>query len=151
VLNVPLNAADGTPVTVPADDLHGLAAQLALDQPTADGGEFLLRGVVQTFRFYALDRRRRIAALALLATAPGLRYRGPAVDRAGRPGVAFTITSGAYATGQLEDLVIIDPTDGRLLDHEQIALSFPPRVLAASPATVSYTLILAADTTDRMP
>lgn len=149
-LNVPFSYPDGEPVISPAVDTDQLTAQFASDQPIRQGDQFLLRAVVHAFQYYALMPVQRAAALSVLATAATLRYRGPTVDRAGRPGQAFTVTSGP-GEGQTTDLIVIDPVTGRILDHEEIALTAGSRSLTRVPAVVSYTLLLAATTVEAVP
>lgn len=139
------------PIVDPSRDPATLEEQLAVDQPTANGQQFTVRAIANLYRYHALDARQRIAALTVLARTTDLRYRGHTTDRAGRVGLAFSIDSGTPEDGVIEDVLVIDPTTGALLSHEQVALTKAPRDITPAPAVISYTLYLANEKVTTTP
>jgi hypothetical protein len=73
--------------------------------------------LTRLYNDYAIPRATRADLLRILAGLPYLTWRGPAVDRAGRAGVAVTYQPPDFRDGY-QQLLIFDPGTGALLAHE---------------------------------
>jgi hypothetical protein len=122
----------------PTAPLGADPAELRRQLDPAAGLATLAMNLHNVCGFYGLPRATRAALLNLLATVPGLVWRGTVTDRAGRAGVAVT----GEEKGQ-QALLVFDPATGELLAHEQVLAGGMPRVAA-------YWLILSTDRTDRV-
>jgi hypothetical protein len=91
-------------------------------------------------------------ALRVLADNPDVSYDGSVVDRAGRPGLAVSLTS-AYSGVPTRYALIFDRT-GRLLWEEETLIGDPRKLNVRSPSVIGYTTFLASGdvaTTDTRP
>jgi hypothetical protein len=79
----------------------------------------LLDGLAALALWYSPDRQQRGLALRVLADASGLTAH-PALDRAGRIGVALVATS---RHGRTRHLLILDPCTGQILAYETATLT----------------------------
>lgn len=82
------------------------------------------------------------ALLRLLAGEPDITVLGTTVDRAGRTGVA--ISTDTNAGFLLRNILVIDRSTGRLLSAEEVALTNSSEFPVTAPATIGYTMWLAA-------
>lgn len=81
--------------------------------------------------------------LVLLAGQPDITVLGHTVDRAGRSGIAVSTQTTAPGYRQ-QNILIFDTTTGALLSAEEVALSKGSALPVTPPATVGYTMWLAA-------
>jgi hypothetical protein len=94
------------------------------------------------------------ALLSILVTQPDLIVEGMATDRAGRQGIAISMTARGPQeyTPEMRYVLIIDPDTGMLVSAEEVALAAGKLPIHA-PATIGYALFLqsgyTADTTHR--
>ena len=82
------------------------------------------------------------ALLRLLAAEPDITVLGTTVDRAGRTGVA--ISTDTNAGFMLRTILVLDRSTGRLLSNEEVALTDSSQFPVTAPATIGYTMWLAA-------
>lgn len=82
------------------------------------------------------------ALLQLLAGEPDITVLGTTLDRAGRTGVA--ISTDTNAGFQLRNILVLDRSTGRLLSAEEVALTNSSEFPVTAPATIGYTMWLAA-------
>ncbi|MET3808893.1 hypothetical protein ABIB25_005925 [Nakamurella sp. UYEF19] len=80
--------------------------------------------------------------LKLLAAEPDITVLGTTVDRAGRTGVA--ISTDTNAGFLLRRILVLDRSTGRLLSAEEVALTNSSQFPVTAPATIGYTMWLAA-------
>ncbi|MFI1335188.1 CU044_5270 family protein [Streptomyces sp. NPDC020845] len=108
---------------------------LAVWHPGADRDPDELLGAVQDFLRVWTPGPREIANLAtLLSRDAGLRPAGRVTDRMGREGQAFVRT-----TAGLQQMVILDPDDGRVLDMEETCTRDDPEYRLKAGDVFSYT------------
>jgi len=135
-----------TPAEPPSADPHRLATQLYAHQPRENGPKSAVRAVADVYRDWVLPFDVRVRVLRFLADQEGLTYRGRATDREGREGVAIT----ADSKGE-RDLIILDPTTGRLLAHENVLTEKPKGLSIKVPAVFSYLSLLDSRVVERVP
>ncbi|GAA0743854.1 hypothetical protein Drose_18070 [Dactylosporangium roseum] len=131
---------------VPSADQAVLAAQLSTYRSDRSGPDVTLEAVAEMYRYHVLNPAQRAAVLRVLANTPGLVYRGPVVDRAGRDGVAFSADRDDSA-GRTRDVAVIDEDTGQLLSYERIAVLSHDGAGTRAPTLISYVLYLAEDWT----
>ncbi|GLH99876.1 hypothetical protein [Phytohabitans aurantiacus] len=119
-------------------DPAALAGQINDVQPWRMGDQAGIRATADIYGWHEPDRDQRAAILAVLYER-NLRWRGDAVDRAGRPGVAVSVDSSNGAT---RDLLILDPATGRPLAYELVFLRNPGSMRGPFPAVQDYVLYL---------
>jgi len=121
--DLPAAALPG-PLPEPRNADPGILAD-AIDAvyPRSHGGRAGIRAAADIYAFNAPTLDQRAAIVQILADSAVI-WRGTAVDRAGRPGVAVSIDSDRGAT---RDLLILAPT-GDVLAYEQVALRNPGRL-----------------------
>lgn len=134
-------------VPSPSADPPILASQLADHEDFSTGPQAVLRAVCELYRYHALDTVHRVAALQVLASTPGLAYRGTVVDAAGRTGIAITVDSDAGGT---RDVAVLDPATGLLLAYERVFLRSPARAGLDTPAVSDSVLFLTAERVERL-
>lgn len=117
------------------------ASQLNDIHPSAIiGPQAGLRAIVDINGWHTPDRAVRAAALAVLSETDGVEYHGPVTDRAGRAGVAVSVTSTDTAT---RDLLILDAHTGRTLAYELTMLRDPGQLGITAPTIADYVLYIA--------
>ena len=119
-----------------------LAQVLYGHQPLEDPAVSTARGIADLYRWAAVDRDVRVAALRLLARTDKVLLRGTVTDRLGREGIAVSVDSQDHGT---RDLLIFDQHTGWLLAYESIFLRKPEKLPVQVPAVFSYVLYLAQD------
>jgi hypothetical protein len=93
----------------------------------------------------ALTPVERATVLRVLADTPGVYYSGRTVDRAGRPGLAFSID---IADGlPVRFTYVIDESSGQILGYEEVLTETPGRLDVAIPAVITYEVFLVAERT----
>ncbi|KAB1161400.1 hypothetical protein F6X68_04625 [Micromonospora sp. AMSO12t] len=103
------------PGAIPADP--GELAKLLVPPELVDEPAYprlLAGGVVGLATNQYLDQRQRATALRVLATIPGITYRGATRDLAGRPGLLFRVVAGGSTS-----TLVIDPATGDLLAAQE--------------------------------
>jgi hypothetical protein len=123
-----------------ATDPRLLAEQLGHSQPVEEGPQYLLRAWAEINAWYSPDRAQRAAALTLFRDTDGIDFHATARDRAGRTGIALSVTSD---NGIGRDLLILDPRTGELLAFEMAAMRDPGRLGITEPTVLDYHLFLA--------
>ncbi|MEQ4304696.1 CU044_5270 family protein [Plantactinospora sp. B6F1] len=93
-----------------------------------------------------LGPAQRAAALRLLADLPGMTVAGTVVDRAGRTGEAFAMTSDVHGL-PTEYTIIIDPRTGVFLGYEEVLTTSAGKLNVPIPAVISYRSYLGAEYT----
>jgi hypothetical protein len=140
VENIPPGGAVALqPPTSPTE----LGALLKAQYGAADATKWTM----ELYRRYIVPKSARAQVLQILSTLDGFVWRGAATDRAGRSGVAVSVsvTPPADNTDRnpYECVLILHPGTGELLAYEQTLLT--PR---REPSF--YSLILDSDWTDRL-
>jgi hypothetical protein len=123
-----------------ASDPGLLADELSHMQPIDEGPQFYLRAWAEVNAWYSPDKAQRAAALAVFRDTDGIDFHRTAVDRAGRAGIALSVTSD---NGVGRDLLILDPRTGELLAFEMAAMRDPGRLGITEPTVLDYHLFLA--------
>jgi hypothetical protein len=123
-----------------ATDPGLLAAQLNAIQPFANGPQSALRAWDDLNAWSSPNRAQRTAALTVFRDTDGIDFNGTTHDRAGRTGIALTVTSD---NGGTRDLIILDPHTGELLAYEMTALRDPGRLGITQPTVLDYHLFFA--------
>jgi hypothetical protein len=93
----------------------------------------------------ALTPVERATVLRVLADTPGIYYSGTTVDRAGRPGLAFSIDIADGLPARLT--YVVDESSGQILDYEEVLTVTPGRLEVAIPAVIAYEVFLVAERT----
>jgi hypothetical protein len=115
-----------------------LSSQIDHIQPWENGDQAGIRGTADIYGWHTLDRDQRATILAVLRDSE-LIWRGNAVDRVGRAGVAVSFDSD---NGVSRDLLILDPATGEPLAYELVALRNPGKLTGPFPAVQDYRLFL---------
>lgn len=132
-----------------ASDPGLLAEQLSHIQPIEEGPQFYLRAWAEVNAWYSPDKAQRAAALAVFRDTDGIDFHRTVRDRAGRTGIALSVTSD---NGVGRDLLILDPSTGELLAFEMAAMRDPGRLGITEPTVMDYHLFLATThTANRQP
>ncbi|MFC8454595.1 CU044_5270 family protein, partial [Kitasatospora sp. NPDC057223] len=84
-----------------------------------------------------LSPGQRAAVLRLLAALPGMAVSGEVVDRAGRPGVAFSADSAASGL-PTRYTFIVDPVSGQLLGQEETLTESAGKLNVPVPSVIGY-------------
>jgi len=126
-------AFPGYPSTEPAR----LAAQLYTNHPAANGPRAALDAVADLASWHHLNRATRAAVLRFLATVDTITYDGPAVDWAGRSGLAFSVTDDTE-----RDTLLVDPGTGDVLAYHQVIIRKPGGLTVLIPALHAYILFV---------
>ncbi|MFY1595917.1 hypothetical protein [Micromonospora sp. WMMD737] len=104
--------SDGTATADPGELAKQLAPPELINEPAYP--RLLAGGVVGLATSQYLDQQQRATILRVLATVPGITYRGATSDLAGRSGLLFCVV----AAGSTSTLVI-DPATGELLAAQE--------------------------------
>lgn len=138
--------ADATlqgPVPVTAD---GLRAWLRSRTPGIDGPLGASQAVHDLVTQRVLSPRQRAALLRLLADLPEVAVTGEVVDRAGRPGVAFSADSAAGGL-PTRYTFIVDPVSGQLLGQEETLTESAGKLNVPVPSVIEYDAYLVSQDT----
>jgi hypothetical protein len=92
----------------------------------------------------------RAALYKVGAGIPGVEFLGPVHDRAGRPGVAVSMTS-AYSGLRQRNVLILDQRTSALLAEETVLLEAAKWMDAKPPVVVGYATYLEAAIVERLP
>jgi hypothetical protein len=128
------------PLTRLPTDPGLLWAQFNRIQPEENGPQSALRAWSDLNAWFSPNRAQRIAALTVFSDTDALTWHGATHDRAGRPGIALSVTSD---NGGTRDLLILDPRTGELLAYELTALRDPGALGITQPTVLDYHLFLA--------
>ncbi|GAA3292696.1 hypothetical protein Dvina_51755 [Dactylosporangium vinaceum] len=90
-----------------------LAEQVAMWDPDDRRLTYLLQGIESRYRRLLPTITQHAAALAVLCTTPGLHLDGPAVDQAGRPGIAVSGDHHYDSDSVDRAVLILDPNTWR--------------------------------------
>jgi hypothetical protein len=123
-----------------------LDAWLNSIHPMSGGDKALLTlsAITDLLRERVLLPAERAAVLRVLATIPGLRHAGAAVDRAGRTGEALVLDTDGSGLPARHTLVV-DPTTGTILANEEMLTEDAGRLNVSIPAVVKYETYLVAE------
>jgi hypothetical protein len=110
------------PLSAPVNTDPGLLASQINDiQPWANGDQAGIRATAEIYGWHTPNRDQRATILAVLRDSE-LIWRGNAIDRVGRPGVAVSFDSD---NGVSRNLLILDPATGEPLAFELVTLRNP--------------------------
>ncbi|GAA4474264.1 CU044_5270 family protein [Phytohabitans houttuyneae] len=109
----------------------------------------LLMAIADLLNERVLTGPEAAAVLRLLAELPDLEYTGTVVDRAGRPGEAFSVTSD-YSGLPTRYTVIVDVDAGSFLAFEQTLTTEAGQYNVRVPAVISYLVFVETRFTARM-
>jgi hypothetical protein len=121
-----------------------LQSWLAVGHPAANGPAETLIAATDLAKEQVLSPAQRAAMLQVLATVPGLTDDGSVVDRAGRAGEAFSLTSD-YSGLPTRYTLIIDPSSGQLLGLEETLTETAGALDVPVPSVIEYEVYRAAD------
>ncbi|MFD7639129.1 CU044_5270 family protein [Kitasatospora sp. NPDC059795] len=124
-------------------DPAALRETLRRSTPAVDNPSGAAEAIRSVLRAQALDPAQRAALLRLIAAIPGLRHDGTVVDRAGRPGEAFSAESAGSGL-PTRYTFIVDPTTGRVLGDEAMLTTSAGKLNVPVPSVIGYTAYLAA-------
>lgn len=138
----PLVDIDRLPTGSPAAFALAVSSGANTDIPA---GALVAQHIQQLFAEQPVPPQTRADIWQLLATVPGVTYRGELTDRVGRRGTAITIDDDGTAHGLPERyLFIIDPATGQLLEYDDILTTDPGKLNVRVPAILSLTVYLDA-------
>jgi hypothetical protein len=115
-----------------------LSSQMDAVQPWENGDQAGIRATAEIYGWHTPNRDQRATILAVLRDSE-LIWRGNAVDRVGRAGVAVSFDSD---NGVSRDLLILDPATGEPLAYELVTLRNPGKLTGPFPAVQDYQLFL---------
>ncbi|MFB9357811.1 hypothetical protein [Actinoplanes nipponensis] len=115
-----------------------LSSQINDIQPWENGDQAGIRATAEIYGWHTPNRDQRATILAVLRDSE-LIWRGTAVDRVGRAGVAVSFDSD---NGVSRDLLILDPATGEPLAYELVTLRNPGKLTGPFPAVEDYQLFL---------
>ncbi|TSB25287.1 CU044_5270 family protein [Streptomyces benahoarensis] len=125
--------------TPPPDDPEALRRLLGALYGEADGGTPLLLQALSAFRQeWTPGPRESAAVVRLLASAGDLRPVGQVTDRLGRRGQAYVCAGREGAMEGTRQMLILDPTTGRLLGSETTTTEDIPGTRVEAGAVLSY-------------
>ena len=110
----------------------------------------IINGTADLLNERALTGPERAALLRVLARRTALTYAGTTVDRAGRPGQAFTITSRSSGA-EVTHLLVVDPGTAAILAYEQILTAGADALRVRRPAVISYRTYRTAEFVPAIP
>lgn len=126
-------------LSAPANTDPGLlSSQMDALHPWQNGDQAGIRATAEIYGWHTLNRDQRSTVLAVLRDSE-LIWRGNAVDRVGRAGVAVSFDSD---NGVSRDLLILDPATGEPLAYELLTLRNPGKLTGPFPAVQDYHLFL---------
>ncbi|MFF1873486.1 hypothetical protein [Kitasatospora herbaricolor] len=123
--------------------VDALRAWLRSRTPGVDGPAGAAEAVHDLVTERVLSPGQRAAVLRLLAALPGMAVSGEVVDRAGRPGVAFSADSAAGGL-PTRYTFIVDPVSGQLLGQEETLTESAGKLNVPVPSVIGYDAYLVA-------
>lgn len=132
--------------TLPYQDPSAFAMAVQRDtNARIPAGAHLGEAIAALFQEQPIPSADRAKVWRLLATIPGVTYRGQLADRIGRPGMAITLDDDATAFGLPgRYLYIIDPATGQLLEYDDILTTDPGKLNVRVPAILGLTVYIDA-------
>lgn len=127
----------------PPGDLAGFTRWLQIGHPAGNGPVETLVAWQDLSREYVPDAVTRANLLSVAAGLTGLVQDGRTTDRAGRPGIAFSITNASSGL-PTKHTVIVDPHTGALLASEEMLTETAGKLNVRVPAVISYDIYLAS-------
>nr|WP_144298838.1 hypothetical protein [Streptomyces sp. TLI_235] len=124
----------------------GLRAWLRIRTPGIDEPLGAAQAVHDLVTQRVLTPRQRAAVLRLLAGLPGMTVTGEVIDRAGRPGIAFSADSAAGGL-PTRYTFIVDPQSGQLLGQEQTLTKSAGKLNVPVPSVIEYDAYLVSQST----
>jgi hypothetical protein len=118
---------------------------LRIGHPATNGPVETLVAIEDLVREQVLSPAQRAAVLRVLAGVEGLKYDGTVTDRAGRPGIGFSVESD-YSGLPARYAVIFSPATGALLAFEEQLTRTAGKLNVPVPSVIGYTTILTSDT-----
>ncbi|MEV8508755.1 hypothetical protein AB0368_28545 [Actinoplanes sp. NPDC051475] len=115
-----VRAGDGTFAAPVPLHRSALAKALRVERPDA-----VADALTRLYTGQGLPRTARAEVLRILADQHVFRWRGPVVDRLGRPGVALT---HRQSDSPYEDVVVLDRRTGELLSYDSVRVDGAPEV-----------------------
>jgi hypothetical protein len=127
------------PLSAPVNTDPGLLASQINDiHPWESGDQAGIRAAAEIYGWHIPSSDQRTTILAVLRDSE-LIWRGNAVDRVGRAGVAVSFDSD---NGVSRDVLILDPATGEPLAYELVTLRNPGKLTGPFPAVEDYHLFL---------
>ena len=142
-----ISTSEGAPVRPLPVNPSALADRMEAGNLPQRGASGRFAAVVEALLETPAQPDERAAVLDYLAGTPRLATVGQIDDRLGRPGVGFTVQSrdSGLAT---QYLLVVDPTDGRILDYEETLTGDPGMLNVRTPAVIEYIAWRASTFTD---
>jgi hypothetical protein len=125
-------------------DAAAMSSYLEAGHPADNGPAEILIAAADLVKAQVLDPAQRASLLQVLATVPGLASDGAVVDRSGRSGQAYSVTSN-FTGLPTRYTVIIDPTSGQLLGLEQTLTTRAGSLNVPISSVVEYETFRVAD------
>lgn len=110
----------------------------------------IISGTADLLNERALTGPERTVLLRTLARVTALKHTGTTVDRAGRRGSVFTLSSHSSGA-EITHLLVIDPDTATILGYEQILTAGANALRVRRPAVISYRTYRTADFVPAMP
>ena len=126
-----------------SSDPRTLGTQLAQGHPEAPGPAELVTAIRDVELDGPLRPRVQAAVFRLLASTPGLAYRGYVVDRLGRHGVAVSVDS-AMSGLPTRYVLVFSPRTGALMEEDETLTTSAGDLRVRVPAVVAYTSFVMA-------
>ena len=127
-----------------------LAVQLGRGHPAENGPAERFVAVQDAYADMPLEPAVRAAILRYVASTPGLVVTGRVQDRAGRAGIAVSVTSH-YSGLPTRYTLIFDENTGRLLGSEGTLTTTAGKLDVPIPSVIEYTVFLSAEYTPAVP
>lgn len=117
---------------------------LGADQPNINDPAGMNAAVVDLLISHVLTPPQRAALLRLIATTPGLRYRGHVRDRVGRDGEAFAAESSGNGLPTQFTFIVSDKT-GEVIGQESMLTETAGKLNIRIPAVIAYEVYLKSE------
>jgi hypothetical protein len=124
-----------------------LRKQLNVGHPVSNGPAEFLVAVNDLYLEQPVPPTVAAAIVGLVSQEPGIHYDGTTTDRAGRPGIGFSLES-SYSGLPTQYLVVFDAKTGQLLDSEQILNKRAGELNIPIPSVIGYDLYLKSGVTN---
>ena len=142
-----VSTSQGAPIRPLPVNASALADRMAEGNLPQRGASGRFAAVVETLLETPAQPDERAALLDYLAGTPRIATVGEILDRLGRPGIGFTVQSRDSGL-PTQYLLVIDPTDGRILDYEETLTGDPGMLNVRTPAVIEYIAWRESDFTD---